>query len=92
MNMLKKVCLLKYEIKKMLISTNISTSFNKYQYTFQPIGTLLILRGGARAGSAGRRARQFGRTNPGNRRLTLSPLASTRSPVPRRQVVAPEET
>ncbi len=30
-------------------------------------------------------------SDPGNRRLTLSPLASTRSPAPWRQVVAPEE-
>jgi hypothetical protein len=61
--------------------------------TFQPISTLLILLGGA-AGSAGRRARQLGGTgdsDPGYRRLTLSPLASKRSPAPRRQVVAPEE-
>jgi hypothetical protein len=57
--------------------------------TFQPISNLLILRGGARAaGSADGRARQFGRTgdsDPGKRRLTLSPLASKRSPAPRRQ-------
>jgi hypothetical protein len=42
------------------------------------------MRGGARAGSTGRRARQPDR-------LTWSPLASTRSPAQRRQVVAPEK-
>ncbi len=55
---------------------------------------IIDIAGGARAGSAGRRARQFGGTcvsDPGNRRLTLSPLASTRSPAPRPEVVAPEE-
>ena len=62
--------------------------------TFQPKSTLLILRGGARAGSAGRRACQFGGTgdsDPGNRRLTLLQLASTISPALQRQVVAPEK-
>ncbi len=39
-------------LKYVDISTNINTYFNKFHRTFQPISTLLILQGDARAGSA----------------------------------------
>jgi hypothetical protein len=71
--------------KQVDISTNIKTYFNKFQHTFQPISTLLKLRGGARAGSAGLRARHSS--------VDLATRIQATGPAPRRQVleVAPEE-